>query len=663
LLTWLRELAATVGTFDRTALEPGYALRCTIGVAIPLVIAALAGNPAAGVPAAIGAFITGFTSLQGIYRTRLAAVLAAAIGMSVTTFVGALAAHSTPALVAATAIAAYAFGTIGQLGPAASTVALNSFVAFVLFSSQPLAPATAALDSALVLAGGLIQALLLLVAWPTARGVVERAALAAVYRRLAEYATAIAKGTPSLPPITPFATARQVLADPQPFASAAELARFNRLLEDSEAIRKRLGALASTIASDPKDEAARADAASVAKGLDVVAKVLDGTERIEIDSAQVDAPHLRDALEAAAMLATGRLPKLGLLSRPLPGPYVQNHIDFFARDSLRFALVLSVAMVLGRHFAADRGYWIPLTAALVLKPDFQTTFFRGAARIAGTIVGAVVASAVIVVTGHQPLLQVSGILLATAAAYLTFNPNYALFTVAITSFVVLVLGMRGLPGTTTIDARLLDTLAGGALAMIGYVILPSWERKRTPVLLAELLDAQRRLAVAILRAYAMPSIYARSAIEAARTQVWKVRTTVEASIDRARSEPRGRHTTGAGRVLRILAASQRFALASLALEGALAAQPGNGYAWLLPLAEAVDADMAELVAALRESRRAACPGRLATAIGQVQTNLGGTLDARQQFILDRVRAYAEAIARITRLISGRHYSSLGVDSP
>ena len=71
MLTWLRELAATVGTFDRSALEPGYALRCTVGVAIPLVIAAMLGKPSLGVAAAIGAFITGFTSLQGIYRTRL----------------------------------------------------------------------------------------------------------------------------------------------------------------------------------------------------------------------------------------------------------------------------------------------------------------------------------------------------------------------------------------------------------------------------------------------------------------------------------------------------------------------------------------------------------------------------------------------------------------
>ncbi|MFZ0682009.1 MAG: hypothetical protein WAM84_03920, partial [Candidatus Cybelea sp.] len=120
-------------------------------VAIPLVIAAMLGKPALGVAAAIGAFITGFTSLQGIYRTRLLAILSAAFGMAATSFIGALAAHSTIGLIAATAVAGYACGTIGQLGPAAATVVLNSLVAFVLFSSQPLAPAAALLQSALVL--------------------------------------------------------------------------------------------------------------------------------------------------------------------------------------------------------------------------------------------------------------------------------------------------------------------------------------------------------------------------------------------------------------------------------------------------------------------------------------------------------------------------------
>jgi uncharacterized membrane protein YccC len=351
------------------------------------------------------------------------------------------------------------------------------------------------------------------------------------------------------------------------------------------------------------------------------------------------------------MLSSGRLPNVHLLSKPRPGPYVENHIEWRSRDSLRSAVVMSLAMVLGRHFEADRGYWIPMTAAIVLRPDFQTTFLRGFTRIAGTLIGAVVATLVLrLVRGHEGL-QVAGVLVAAAAAYVTFNPNYALFTVAITSFVVLVLSMRGLPGTTTIAARVLDTIAGGGLAMIGYLALPTWERKRTRALLADLLDAQRDLADAILRAYAAPSDEARQRIERARTDAWRIRTTVEASIDRSRHEPHRVHTIAVGRALRILAATQRFALANLALESALGTPlPPACADALARFADALDGRIAALAVALRESHRATPGDRLAAALSQADRELTGQKCADAPFVVGRLRTYVDAAARIARLV-------------
>jgi uncharacterized membrane protein YccC len=643
LLTWLRELAETVGTFDRSALEPGYALRCTAGVAIPLIVAALLGNPTLGVAAAIGAFITGFTSLQGVYRTRLQAMLIAALGMALGSFVGALSANSTAGVIAATAVAAYACATLGQIGPVAATVALNSLVVFVLFSSQALGAEAALLQSALVLAGGLIQTLLLLASWPTAHLDVERAALAEVYENLASYARDILAHRRALPPLTPFATARQVIADPQPFASSAERARFNRLVEDSEIIRKRLAAYALTNELP----------VGVLAELDAIAATLRG-------SAQNDAPETReelgdladdlhDARLAAEMISSGRISHLPLISRPKPGPYVENRVDWLSRDSLRFSLVLAFAMVLGRHFSADRGYWIPMTSAIVLKPDFQTTFVRGVGRIAGTLVGAVIATLVLALVRGHTQFEIAGILIAAGAAYLTFSPNYALFTVAITSFVVLVLGMRGLPGTTTIDVRVLDTLAGGALAMAGYLVMPTWEHRRTRQLLADLLDAQRALLVAILQAYAAPTDDARARIERARTAVWKARTTAEASIDRTRHEPRRPHTISVERALRILAVTQRIGLSTLALESGIDLAMTQEQARSLSVfAKKADERAGKLAAALRVGRRMPADDRLKGALSEVSA---------PPFIADRLRAYADSLARLSRLV-GAHSPSV-----
>lgn len=582
--------------------------------------------------------------------------------MSVTSFAGALAAHSTPLLVAVTAIAGYLFGAVGQLGPAATTVGLNSFVAFIIFSSQPLGIAAAGQESALVFAGSVIQAALLMLAWPTARIAVERLTLADVYRNLATYAQQIAEGAAALPPITPFAVARQILTDPQPFASSADVARLNRLLEDSEIIRKRLGSFAGMVQTGSDREAVVSIARRAAQQSSAVADVLLGVQKgstiipvspagaVGLTGASDLLAHLRDATEAATLLAQGRIPEIQLLSKPKPGPYVRNRIDWLSRDCLRFALVLSIAMLVGRYFAADRGYWIPLTAALVLKPDFQTTFFRGFARIGGTLVGAVVATLVSAVARDSALLQVAAILIAAAAAYLTFNPNYAIFTVAITSFVVMVLRMRGLPGTTTIATRLLDTLAGGALAMIGYAAFPTWIHKRTRPLLADLIDAQRALATAILNAYASPSGDATKAIDAARTQAWQARTQVEASIDRSRQEPHRRHTIGPARALRILAATQRFGLANLALETALETEPALPMAELQSFAHALDDTMAELASALRASRRAHPDARLQRIVSSAELDPESAQDPRRRFVYERLRGYSEAASRIARLV-------------
>jgi uncharacterized membrane protein YccC len=187
--------------------------------------------------------------------------------------------------------------------------------------------------------------------------------------------------------------------------------------------------------------------------------------------------------------------------------------------------------------------------------------------------------------------------------------------------------------------------------MIGYLTLPTWQRKRTRALLADLLDAQRALADAILRAYVTPSEEALQRIERARTESWRIRTTVESSIDRSRHEPHRIHTIAVGRALRILAATQRFALANLALESELGTPlPPECAGALAGFADALDDRMAELAISLRESRRATTEGRLAAALSEAETALTTQQCPDAQFIVERLQAYADAVARMARLV-------------
>ncbi len=57
------------------------------------------------------------------------------------------------------------------------------------------------------------------------------------------------------------------------------------------------------------------------------------------------------------------------------------------------AAAVAVAVILSRTLETPRAYWLPMTTVLVLKPEFTVTFTRGLLRIAGTIAGLLLATA------------------------------------------------------------------------------------------------------------------------------------------------------------------------------------------------------------------------------------------------------------------------------
>ena len=161
-------------------------MRASIGVLAPLIIGVATGKIEYGSYAALGALPAGFVSFRGVSRTRLLAVLVAAVGMAVSTFVGATTADGRPwLLVPIVFIWAYVTGVLASLGPTVLAVTLQWPVALLIGSALPLGPGPAALRAGLVLAGGLWQCLLVVTSWTISRGSAERTALATTLTGLA----------------------------------------------------------------------------------------------------------------------------------------------------------------------------------------------------------------------------------------------------------------------------------------------------------------------------------------------------------------------------------------------------------------------------------------------------------------------------------------------
>jgi uncharacterized membrane protein YccC len=677
LADWARGIVRAIIAIDRSAIEVGFTLRCTLGVAIPLAVAIAAGHPSLGFAPAIGALVCGFTSLQGIYRSRITTVLAVAIGIAVASFIGALVAPYVAALVVITAIVGYLYGTISQLGMPASVAALNTTVAFIIFSSLSHTPRQDLAQSSLLLGGALIQVFLLLVVWPIDRFTIERRGLAAAYRELAGYAQSLAKPDSTAPPIAALITARQIVADQQPLARARDIARVTRILKDAEALRQRLAAMMVLRHDGVADVSAEGSrlVQAVGRQLDVLAATLEGTTSVDdLQSVRLQtaaefrafehaytgktfslalvrdiADQLQDATQAIAVVASGHPTRLLLSSQPRPAAYIETRIDWLSRDAIRNACVLSLAMLIGHTiFSADRGYWIALTAALVLRPDLQGTINRGFARIAGTLAGAVVAALVLIAFRGDPVLQSAGMVVAAGVCYLTLMPNYALFSTAMTVFVILALSLGG-THTGTIADRVLDTLGGGALAMAGYLLFPTWARRRTRPLLADFIDAQREFALALLGAYADSHRIDRDNLAEIRTRAWKTRTELETSIDRARAEPRQPHTIDTDRALDILAATQTFALVNMALESGLESMPpAPQLPALLPIRDALDRAMREIAGALREMRHADIDDSLAGAYDRLRQSTGIN-HPTHLFVVHYAGGYVRSVKTLAKL--------------
>jgi hypothetical protein len=143
-----------------------------------------------------------------------------------------------------------------------------------------------------------------------------------------------------------------------------------------------------------------------------------------------------------------------------------------ARHALRFGAALAIGVgvyrVIGFH---DHGYWVPLTIVFVMRPERDESYHRIVLRAAGTLLGLAIATALAELVGSD---LVDGVLLAIAAAlaYGLLTVQYALFTAAITTFVVLLTDTLGEPALDAAGQRALGTAIGLVIVFLAFVLWP-----------------------------------------------------------------------------------------------------------------------------------------------------------------------------------------------
>lgn len=465
-------------------------LRTGVAVGIPVSVGYATGLLGPGVVCSLGALAASIADPSGPYRARVARIGAVSVGGILGFLLGGVVV-SDPALANVSILIGGAIsGIVSVLGGAASRASLQFLIylivaANVSFGSGPVwvSPVCyllgAGLALALTLAGGIGRA-----------SAPEREAVAGVYVRLANLLEAC--GTEAAEP------ARVQLTGALSTAYDAMVS-----FREREAGRNpRIRALAAVLnASTPVVEAAvtvEHDGARVPLRLiadtRAIAIAVGSGSRAELGQAvtlgEEDDEHLALAqIElglrvAAHIIAGGRVEGAGLPSSTR-APFVPRLRDAVLGGTatwlpiVRLVLCLGIAELAGRFSPAERPYWIAMTVAVTLKPDFGSVFARAVLRGTGTIVGVAIGGFVLLVIPGIPLLLAVTALFAAALPFAQ-QRNYGMFATFLTPVIVLLLDLSGGGDAPLVAGRLIDTAIGCAVVLLfGYLPWPDTWRSHS----------------------------------------------------------------------------------------------------------------------------------------------------------------------------------------
>lgn len=131
----------------------------------------------------------------------------------------------------------------------------------------------------------------------------------------------------------------------------------------------------------------------------------------------------------------------------------------------RLAVVLLTSTAIYRYFHVRNGYWIPMTALLVLKPQWGHTLSRGIARMLGTVAGAGFALMLSRFMPYPAWVMPTLVVVSAWGCYALQAVNYAVFSFFITIYIVFLFRFGGFSETAAAHIRLVNTVVGGSLAL------------------------------------------------------------------------------------------------------------------------------------------------------------------------------------------------------
>ena len=480
--------------------------RAVFAIWVPLAAGFITGRREIALLTAMGGLLSVMIDQGGPFRARVrrigtAAVFGGAVGLTIGSVIHGRGWIAVIALVVIAGVSAI----LARLGAVGSATGLQ----LLIYSALGLGPLGALRPwwhTALGFVGGAVWGLVLIMpAWLLSPRGAEQGAVADVYHAIADGLRAI--GTPEV------VNARRAV-------TTALNTAYDTLLTGRSAASGRneldMRLMAILNLSHQMVEAATALRGSGERPppwvTDTIDRLADAVLTLRLDetapsfipppwSSSAGALALRDAMVALARCISGS-------STPPPAPAarqpglrdrVREHAARLVDQliggriawefTLRLMICTGVAAVFSEVLPLQRSYWVVLTVAIILKPDYGSVFARAVQRGVGTIIGAVLGAAIIALVPYGPWLLLPFGVLAALLPY-GKSRSFGLSATFLTPFVVLLIDLLSPGGWRLAEERLLDTLIGCAIVLlIGYAPWPSAWSAHLPRQFADTLRA------------------------------------------------------------------------------------------------------------------------------------------------------------------------------
>ena len=209
------------------------------------------------------------------------------------------------------------------------------------------------------------------------------------------------------------------------------------------------------------------------------------------------------------------------------------------RHALRLTIAIVFGYLLGYLLDIQNTYWILLTIIVIMRPSYGLTKERSKDRIIGTLIGAVIAVAIVLVTQNIAVYAVLAFV-SLILAFSLLQQNYKSAAALITISIIFVYSFMNPNAFEVIQYRVIDTFIGAIIAVVAnYIILPSWESDNLKKILLNALRMNKKYLLVTQELYQDPSMHKLS-YNLARKEAFLAISNLNASFQRLTQDPKSK---------------------------------------------------------------------------------------------------------------------------